>query len=63
MHGLALPDPGKPRFCGRCGTELKPASDGGRPRPRCPRCGWTYSARAALGAGVLLLRQEQEVRA
>src|SRR5829696_6312589 len=28
--------------------------DGGRNRPRCPNCGWTYYAKPALGAAVFI---------
>ena len=54
MNGLYLPDPGEPHFCARCATALEPRSDGGRPRPHCPRCGWTYYAKPSLGAAVLI---------
>ena len=53
MHGLALPDPGEPRFCGRCGTELTLREGSSPTRPVCPACGWTYYAKPALGAGIL----------
>jgi len=49
-----LPDPGRPRYCARCGEPLEERSSGGRPRPVCPRCGWTYYAKNALGAAVLV---------
>lgn len=54
MHGLILPDPGEPRYCGRCAHPLEARLEGGRPRPRCPECGWTYYAKPALGAAVLI---------
>lgn len=54
MHGLILPDPGEPRFCGRCAHLLKVRFEGGRSRPRCPECGWTYYAKPALGAAALI---------
>ena len=54
MNGLDLPDPGEPHFCARCATLLEIRHDGGRPRPRCPGCGWTYYAKPALGAAVLI---------
>lgn len=54
MHGLALPDPGEPLFCGRCAHPLEATAEGGRLRPRCARCGWTYYAKPALGAAVLI---------
>ncbi len=54
MNGLVLPDPGEPRYCARCATPLQPRPDGGRARPRCPACGWTYYAKPALGAAVLI---------
>lgn len=54
MHGLFLPDPGEPRFCGRCAHPLELRADGGRDRPRCPECGWTYYAKSALGAAALI---------
>ena len=54
MNGLILPDPGEPRYCGRCATPLEVRHDGGRDRPRCPGCGWTYYGKPALGAAVLV---------
>ena len=54
MNGLYLPDPGEPRFCARCGASLADRHDGGRPRPHCPVCGWTYYAKPSLGAAVLI---------
>ena len=54
MNGLHLPDPGEPRFCARCATPLEQQQDGGRARPRCPACRWTYYAKPSLGAGVLI---------
>ncbi len=54
VHDLILPDPGEPRYCGRCGHPLDAHPDGGRDRPRCPKCGWTYYAKPALGAAVFI---------
>ena len=51
MHGFELPDPGEPRYCAH---PLESYADGGRPRPRCPACGWTYYAKPALGAAVII---------
>ena len=52
-----LPDPGRPRFCARCGAPMEEHARGGdRVRPRCPRCGWVYYAKNALGAAVLIER-------
>ena len=53
LDGLALPDPGEPRFCARCANPLQPRPSGGRERPWCPVCGWTYYAKPALGAAIL----------
>jgi ADP-ribose pyrophosphatase YjhB (NUDIX family) len=53
-----LPDPGRPRFCARCGgimAEVAQRLD--RPRPRCTACGWTYYARNSLGAAILVERE------
>jgi 8-oxo-dGTP diphosphatase len=47
-------DPGEPRFCARCGQPLVARSHGGRSRPHCEQCGWTYYAKNALGAALLL---------
>jgi len=54
VHGLAIVDPGEPRFCARCAHPLEPRPDGGWSRPNCPNCGWTYYAKNALGAAVLI---------
>ena len=51
---IDAPRPGEPKFCARCAAPLEPRHDGGRARPRCPRCGWTYYAKPALGAAVLI---------
>ncbi len=61
-------DPGRPRFCARCGGALTGEPRGGRDRPVCPACGWVYYARGALGAavaivaleGILLVRRAHE---
>jgi ADP-ribose pyrophosphatase YjhB (NUDIX family) len=49
-------DPGRPRYCARCGHRMEERLSGGRLRPVCPRCGWTYYAKNALGAAVLVER-------
>jgi ADP-ribose pyrophosphatase YjhB (NUDIX family) len=54
VHSLATLDPGEPRFCARCAHPLEKRADGGRDRPRCPECGWTYYAKSALGAAVMI---------
>src|SRR5262245_43961281 len=54
VHGLQLPDPGEPQYCARCGNSLQPRPDGGRPRPWCAKCGWTYYAKPALGAATII---------
>jgi 8-oxo-dGTP diphosphatase len=51
-----FPDPGRPRYCARCGAALEERERGGRRRPVCPRCGWTYYAKNAIGAAVLIER-------
>ena len=51
-----FPDPGRPRYCARCGTPLREQPRGGRIRPVCPACGWVYYAKNALGAAVLIER-------
>lgn len=52
-----LPDPGRPRYCARCGGQTADDVHGNdRPRPRCTTCGWTYYARNSLGAAVLIER-------
>ncbi len=51
-----FPDPGRPRYCARCGAPVEERERGGRRRPVCPRCGWTYYAKNALGAAVLIER-------
>ncbi|HEX2033554.1 MAG TPA: NUDIX domain-containing protein [Chloroflexota bacterium] len=54
-----LPDPGRPRFCARCGAPMEEREQGGRRRPVCPRCGWVYYAKNALGAAVLIERDDR----
>jgi 8-oxo-dGTP diphosphatase len=49
-----FPDPGRPRFCARCGSPMEEGDVGGRRRPVCPRCGWVYYAKNAVGAGLLI---------
>ena len=49
-----IPDPSRPRFCGRCAAPLDEREDGGVNRPVCAACGWVYYAKNAVGAGVLL---------
>ncbi|HEU5317946.1 MAG TPA: NUDIX domain-containing protein [Chloroflexota bacterium] len=51
-----FPDPGRPRFCARCGAAMEERDRGDRLRPVCPACGWTYYAKNALGAAVLVER-------
>ena len=51
-----LPDPGRPLFCARCGAAMQARERGGRRRPVCPRCGWVYYAKNALGAAILAER-------
>jgi 8-oxo-dGTP diphosphatase len=51
-----FPDPGRPRFCARCGSPMQEAERGGRLRPVCPQCGWVYYAKNALGAAILVER-------
>ena len=48
------PDPGRPRYCGRCATPLTEQERGGLLRPVCPACGWVYYAKPALGAAALI---------
>ncbi|MDO8669853.1 MAG: NUDIX domain-containing protein [Dehalococcoidia bacterium] len=48
------PDPGRPAYCGRCATQMEIVERGGRHRPVCPQCGWTYFARPAFGAAVII---------
>jgi ADP-ribose pyrophosphatase YjhB (NUDIX family) len=54
MSATEFPDPGRPDYCARCATKLRRRETGGRIRPYCPACGWTYYARPALGAAVLI---------
>src|ERR1041385_4396712 len=54
VHDLFLPDPGAPQFCGKCAHPLDTHPDGGRDRPRCPKCSGAYCAKPALGAAVFV---------
>ncbi len=52
-----FPDPGRPRYCARCGAPMREVDRGDRLRPECPRCGWVYYAKNALGAAILVERE------
>jgi ADP-ribose pyrophosphatase YjhB (NUDIX family)/inorganic pyrophosphatase len=54
MHDLIVPDVGEPQYCARCAHPLQRRPDGGRARPYCPECGWTYYAKPALGAAAIV---------
>ena len=56
MDPSGFADPGRPRFCARCGAAMDERDHGDRRRPVCPACGWTYYAKNALGAAVLIER-------
>lgn len=43
------------RFCQVCGRRLRRVREDGRPRPRCPRCGWTFYANPAAAAVALVM--------
>ena len=47
-------DPGLPHFCARCGAPIPPTPLELESRPTCRRCGWTYYAKNATGAAVLM---------
>ena len=51
-----LPDPGRPRFCARCGAPTEERETGDRRRPICTRCGWTYYAKNAVGTAIVIER-------
>jgi 8-oxo-dGTP diphosphatase len=51
-----FPDPGRPRYCARCGAAMEERDTHDRRRPVCPRCGWTYYAKNAIGAAILIER-------
>jgi ADP-ribose pyrophosphatase YjhB (NUDIX family) len=46
-----------PRFCLRCGCRLLPIREGGRPRCRCPRCGWTFYGNPIPATVALIVRR------
>ncbi len=54
-----IPDPSRPRFCGRCAAPLGEREDGGVNRPVCAACGWVYYGKNAVGAGVLLTDEDR----
>jgi ADP-ribose pyrophosphatase YjhB (NUDIX family) len=43
------------RFCLRCGARLVAAREGGHPRRRCPRCGWTYYGNPVPACAALVM--------
>lgn len=51
-------DPGEPSFCAKCGQPTALRDAGGRRRPHCTACGWTYYAKNAFGAGVAILSDD-----
>lgn len=56
---LKYPDPGRPDYCGRCGSKMENRERGGRERPVCPNCGWVYYARPAMGAAVIIEKDDR----
>jgi 8-oxo-dGTP diphosphatase len=58
IEPVRYPDPGEPSFCARCGQPTEKVPRGGRLRPRCPACGWTYYAKNAMGAAVAVLSDD-----
>ncbi|MCL4541530.1 MAG: NUDIX domain-containing protein [Chloroflexi bacterium] len=54
QHQHTIVDPGEPHFCARCASPLELVPRGGRRRPHCPLCGWTYYAKNATGAAIAI---------
>ncbi len=46
-------------FCPYCRTALESIDEGGKPRPRCPACGFTQYLNPAPGAGVIIMRGQE----
>lgn len=45
------------RYCPACGTPLAARLHGGRPRPTCPACGFTYYADPKVAVAVVIREQ------
>ena len=48
------------RFCLACGTRLRTVREKGKPRRRCPRCGWTFYNNP-VPAAVAILRRGRRI--
>ena len=48
------------RFCLQCGGRLRAIREGGKPRRRCPRCGWTFYGNP-VPAAVAVLRRGRRI--
>lgn len=44
------------QFCPRCATALAPVLNGGRERPACAGCGYTFFGEFSIGVGGVVLR-------
>ena len=51
-------DPGEPSYCAKCGKPTIMRAHGGRARPHCVACGWTYFGKNAMGAAVAILSDD-----
>ncbi len=45
------------RFCMACGARLRPISEHGRRRRRCPRCGWTFYDNPVFASVAIIRRR------
>lgn len=53
--------PGEFTFCPRCATGLEDADVGGKPRKRCPECGFVHFRNPGVGAAVVVWNEHDHI--
>jgi ADP-ribose pyrophosphatase YjhB (NUDIX family) len=53
--------PGEYTYCPQCATELETATVHGKPRRRCPACGFVHWRNPGVGAAVVVLDDEGRI--
>ncbi len=53
--------PGEFKFCPMCGAQLELTEFAGRPRMRCPQCGYVHFRNPGVGAAVVIRDDENRI--